>query len=74
MYVGLKIRDTIKEKKVKNGYVISAFKDAGIIVSDASFSNKIYGEREQFTKEELEIASKLFNEEFILNDVQTKTT
>ncbi len=56
-YVGELIRKEIKEQRVTNGFVIRFFTQAGVEMSDTKFSNKIYGQRDQFTPEEVEICN-----------------
>jgi len=55
VYVGELIRKHIKENKLTNGYAIKILNDAGISLTDTRFSNKIYGEREQFTQNEIDV-------------------
>lgn len=64
-YVGELIRKEIKDQKVTNGFVIRYFAEAGLEMSDTKFSNKIYGERDRFTPEEVFICSKALRKEFI---------
>lgn len=63
-YVGELIRKEIKNQKVKNGFVIKYLRDAGFDMPDARFSNKLYGERDQFTPEEIIVCSKALNKDF----------
>lgn len=57
-YVGELIRKEIKSQKLTNGYVIKRLNDAGIETTDTRFSNKLYGERDTFTEEEVQIINK----------------
>lgn len=59
-YIGEKIRKHIKTNRLTNGYVIKHLSDNGIIVSDSKFSNKLYGIRDSFTEQEIEVINKLF--------------
>jgi hypothetical protein len=63
-YVGELIRKEIKDQKITNGFVIKRLNDAGIEMSDTKFSNKIYGERDLFTNEEIEIINKALSTQF----------
>ena len=63
-YVGELIRKEIKDQRLTNGYVINFFKKAGIEMSDTKFSNKIYGERDSFTPEEVLIANTALGTDF----------
>lgn len=63
-YVGELIRKRIKEMKVLNGYVIEALKEHDIEISDTTFSNKIYGDRDKFTDEEVKKISKILKMDF----------
>jgi hypothetical protein len=63
-YVGELIRKEIKDQKVTNGFVIRYFLENGIEMSDARFSNKIYGQRDQFTPEEVAICNKALRTNF----------
>lgn len=56
-YVGELIRKEIKDQRLTNGFVIRFLVNAGHEISDTKFSNKIYGERDQFTPEEVEIVN-----------------
>lgn len=58
MYVGELIRKEIKDQKLTNGFVIKKLQDSGIEMSDTKFSNKIYGVRDTFTPEEVDIINK----------------
>lgn len=64
IYVGELIRKHIKDNKLTNGYVIKGLNDAGFPLSDTRFSNKIYGEREQFTQEEVETVNSILGTAF----------
>lgn len=63
-YVGELIRKEIKDQKLTNGYVIRKIQEAGIEISDAKFSNKIYGIRDTFSKEEIAIANLALGKDF----------
>lgn len=63
-YVGELIRKEIKDQKITNGFVIAKLKQAGIEMSDTRFSNKIYGERDTFTEQEIEIINKALSTQF----------
>ena len=63
-YVGELIRKEIKDQRVTNGFVIRFFTEAGHEMSDTKFSNKIYGERDQFTPEEVLICNKALRTKF----------
>lgn len=64
VYVGILIRDEIRRQQLKNGYVINKLKDAGIEMSDAMFSNKIYGERDQFKENEIKVINQSLGTNF----------
>ncbi len=55
IYVGELVRKFIKDNKLTNGYAIKILNDAGFPLTDTRFSNKIYGEREQFTQTEIDV-------------------
>lgn len=63
-YVGELIRKEIKSQKLTNGYVIKRLNDAGIETTDTRFSNKLYGERDTFTEEEVQIINKALGTQF----------
>jgi len=65
-YVGELIRKEIRYQRLTNGYVIHKMKVAGIEMSDAKFSNKLYGERDQFTIEEVTVANDALGTNFQL--------
>jgi hypothetical protein len=65
-YVGELIRKYIKDNKLTNGYVIKGLIDAGIPITDTRFSNKIYGEREQFSAQEIALINKILKTDFKL--------
>lgn len=67
VYVGELVRAEIKRQQVKNGFVISKLKDAGIEMNDPTFSNKIYGERDQFNKEEIAVINDALGTSFKLD-------
>ncbi len=63
--VGKLIRDKIKEMRVTNGYVIYQMVDEdGNTMSEPVFSNKIYGNRNKFTDEEVKKISKILKTDF----------
>lgn len=64
IYVGELIRKEIKDAMVTNGYVIKGLKNKGIKLTPTNFSNKIYGVRDRFTVEEVDLISKILNKEF----------
>ncbi len=64
VYVGELIRKRIKDMKVLNGFVISSLKESGMEMSDTTFSNKIYGERDKFNEEEVKKISKILKADF----------
>lgn len=64
VYVGELIRKSIKDQKLTNGYVIKQLVEAGIEMSEARFSNKIYGVRDTFQPEELPIINKALGVDF----------
>jgi hypothetical protein len=64
VYVGELIRSEIKRQQVKNGFVITRLKDAGIEMSDTIFSNKIYGERDTFSESEVTEINKILGTSF----------
>jgi len=64
IYVGELIRSEIKRQQIKNGYVITRLKDADIEMSDTSFSNKIYGERDTFSDAEVTEINKILGTDF----------
>lgn len=53
-YVGELIKKSIREQKLTNGYVITRLIKDGIEMSESKFSNKLYGERDKFTPQEVE--------------------
>lgn len=63
-YVGELIRAEIKRQQVKNGFVISRLNQAGIEMSDATFSNKIYGERDTFEENEVNAINEILGTNF----------
>ena len=65
-YVGELIRKEIKDQKVTNGFVIRHLTQAGIEMSDTRFSNKIYGERDSFTPEEVAVVNEALRTNFKL--------
>ena len=65
-YVGLDIRDEIKAQRITNGNLIYKLKQAGIEIADTKFSNKIYGERDRFTEDELKVINAALGKEFSL--------
>lgn len=67
IYVGEQIRKHIKDNKLTNGYVIKGLNDLGIVLSDTRFSNKIYGEREQFSEEEVSSINDILGTDFSIN-------
>lgn len=67
IYVGTLIRDEIRKQQVKNGFVISKMNLAGLDMSDVKFSNKIYGERDSFKKEEIESINTILGTNFKTN-------
>jgi len=64
IYVGELIRKEIKSQKITNGYLISRLAKANIPMSDSRFSNKIYGERDRFTPEEIAIINEALGTKF----------
>lgn len=52
-YVGELIRKSIKDQKLTNGYVISRLIKDNFEMSESKFSNKLYGQRDKFTEEEV---------------------
>lgn len=66
VYVGELIRAEIKKQQLTNGFVIQRLIKAGIEMSDTRFSNKIYGKRDEFTSEEVEVINKALNTSFDL--------
>ena len=64
IYVGELIRKEIKSQKITNGFVIARLVTAGIEMSDARFSNKIYGERDKFTEQEIKIINSALGTQF----------
>ena len=65
-YVGLDIRDEIKAQRITNGNLIFKLKQAGIEIADTKFSNKIYGERDKFTEDEVKIINEALGTQFSL--------
>lgn len=65
-YVGWAIRDEIKAQRLTNGYVIHKLQEANIDIADTKFSNKIYGERDKFTEDEIKIINKALGTNFSL--------
>lgn len=63
-YVGELIKKEIRKRFLTNGSLIYALKQAGIEMSDTKFSNKIYGERDQFTPDEIKIINKTLGTDF----------
>lgn len=64
IYVGEKVRSTIKRKMVTNGFVIQGLKDRGIEMSDTKFSNKIYGMRDTFQPNEVSAMAEILDTDF----------
>lgn len=62
--VGDLFRKEIKNQRLTNGYCIKALQDAGIEMSDAKFSNKIYGIRDKFTQEEIDVMNRRMGTNF----------
>ena len=65
-YVGLDIRDEIKAQRITNGYLIHKLNQAGVDIADTKFSNKIYGERDRFTEDEVKIINTALGTQFSL--------
>ncbi len=63
-YVGELIRAEIKKQQVKNGFVINKLIAAGHEMSESSFSSKLYGQREQFSEEEVAAVNDAFGTNF----------
>ncbi len=72
VYVGELIRKTIKDKHLTNGFVISRLAEDGIEMTDAKFSNKIYGQRDKFTDTEVEKISTYLGVDFKINTQQVE--
>lgn len=64
VYVGTLIRDEIRNQFLKNGYVIHNLKAKGIEMTDTVFSNKIYGERDTFTPQEITAINEILGTKF----------
>lgn len=73
VYVGELIRKAIKDIRITNGFVIMALSDMDVKITPASFSNKIYGVREQFTYDEVKAINKIkiFKQDFPLPAKET---
>ena len=65
VYVGELIRAEIKKQNLKNGFVIQRLVKAGIKMTDSRFSNKIYGERDKFTEQEVQVINKALEMNFV---------
>lgn len=63
-YAGELIRKELKKRFLTNGYLIHILQKSGIEISEPKFSSKIYGKRDQFTEEEIQIINKTLGTDF----------
>lgn len=66
IYVGELIRKEIKDQSVTNMFVIKRIIEAGMEMSEAKFSNKLYGKRDTFLDTELSVINSALGTEFKL--------
>jgi hypothetical protein len=51
-YIGDSFRKTMRKNSISNKLLLKMLKKKGLVFNEAKFSNKLYGDREFFSKEE----------------------